>query len=284
MLREEGDLAAAHDLADQGATAFPETFGGKFCFNLLREIEAKSCQVTTERVWNEPWPMLRVQYRNLTQIHFRAVRCDYIELLKGSRNRPEFLDPNRREALLAKKPDLQWSAELRATSDFQERVEELPSPKDLKPGFYFIIASGNPQFSAQNNQVSFADVWVSNLAIVMRTRWGQDLIGGFVLDAISGEPIADADVQVWCRTNWNSFAAGPKAKTDQNGLFSLRHDQPGLHRLRDVWGPATCYGKRISILCRLPPGATLRSYDLLHGPLALPPGTDDPLQGDRDPR
>ncbi len=51
VLREEGDLVAAHDLADQGARAFAETFGGKFCYNLLQEIEARSCQVTTERVW-----------------------------------------------------------------------------------------------------------------------------------------------------------------------------------------------------------------------------------------
>ena len=56
----------------------------------------------------------------------------------------------------------------------------------------------------------------------MRSRWGDGLIEGFVLDAISGQPLAGADVQAWCRVNWNSFAAGPQAKTDANGLFSLQ--------------------------------------------------------------
>ena len=51
LLREEGDLVAAHDLAEQGARAFAATFGGKYCYNLLQEIEARSCQVMTERVW-----------------------------------------------------------------------------------------------------------------------------------------------------------------------------------------------------------------------------------------
>ena len=77
VLREEGDLVAAHDLADQGARAFAETFGGKFCYNLLQEIEARSCQVTTERVWplapavaEGSQVKIEVHYRNLTQVYF----------------------------------------------------------------------------------------------------------------------------------------------------------------------------------------------------------------------
>ena len=229
VLREEGDLVAAHDLAEQGARAFAETFGGKFCYNLLQEIEARSCQATTERVWplasagaEGSQAKIEVHYRNLTQIYFRAVRCDYVELLKSNNNRPEYLDPNQRNALLAKKADLEWSAKLPATPDYQERVEELPAPKGLKPGFYFLLCSGDAGFGQQNNQVTFTDVWVSSLAVVMRSRWGDGRIEGFVLDAISGQPLAGADVQAWCRVNWNSFAAGAKTKTDASGLFSLQ--------------------------------------------------------------
>ncbi len=196
---------------------------------MLQEIEARSCQVTTERVWplapavaEGSQVKIEVHYRNLTQVYFRAVRYDYVELLKSARNRPEYLDINQRNALLAKKPELEWSAKLPATPDYQLRVEELPAPQGLKPGFYFLVSSADPGFGGQNNQVTFTDVWVSNLAVVMRSRWGDGLIEGFVLDAISGQPLAGADVQAWCRVNWNSFAAGPQAKTDANGLFSLQ--------------------------------------------------------------
>ena len=237
LLREEGDLVAAHDLADQGARAVlgvptisepRETFGGKLCYNLLQEIEAKSCQVTTERVWplgaavpEGSQAKIEVHYRNLTQVYFRAVSYDYIELLKSGRNRPEYLNFEQHKALVAKKADLEWSAKLPATADYQERVETLPVPQGLKPGFYFLLASGDPGFGEQNNQVTFADFWVSSLAVVMRSRPAQERVEGFVLDAVSGEPLAGADVQAWCRVNWNSFSAGPTGKTDANGLFSI---------------------------------------------------------------
>ena len=138
---------------------------------------------------------LEVHYRNLTQIYFRRCVTTYFDPLKSVRNRPEFLDFNQRKALLAKKPDLEWSAKLPATADFQERAEELPAPQGLKPGFYFLLSSSDPGFGEQNNQVTFTDVWVSNLAVVMRSRMGDEQIEGFVLDAISGEPLAGADVQ-----------------------------------------------------------------------------------------
>ena len=227
LLREEGDLVAAHELADQGARAFAETFGGKLCYNLLQEIEAKSCQVTTERVWTGAavpagsQAKIEVHYRNLTQVYFRAVSFDYVELLKSGRNRPEYLNFEQQKVLLAKKADLEWSAKLPATADYQERVETLPVPQGLKPGFYFLLASGDPGFGQQNNQVTFADFWVSSLAVVMRSRTGEERVEGFVLDAVSGEPLAGADVQAWCRVNWNTFSAGPTGKSDANGLFSL---------------------------------------------------------------
>ena len=103
--------------------------------------------------------------------------------------------------MLDRKPDLEWSAKLPATADYQERVEEMPAPNGLKPGFYFVLSSSNPQFGVQGNQIGYSGVWVSNLAIVMRTQWGNSRVEGFVLDALSGEPIADADVQAWYSSN-----------------------------------------------------------------------------------
>jgi hypothetical protein len=226
VLQQEGDLVAAHDLAQQGARAFPDSFGGKLCHNLVQQIESKSCEISTERVWNEPWPTIQVRYRNVTQVHFRAVRSDWPERIKAGLVRPESLNPQQRKALLALKPDLEWSARLPATDDYQERTEELAgdaNAKQLKPGFYYLISSPDPGFGENNNQVKCVDFWVSTLALVVRTRSGQDLVEGFVLEAASGEPIEAADVQIWTRDNRsNTFSAGETAKTDKNGLFSLR--------------------------------------------------------------
>ncbi|MGA2253985.1 MAG: MG2 domain-containing protein, partial [Thermoguttaceae bacterium] len=221
VLQQEGSLVEAHDLAQQGAQAFANTPGGDLCYNLVKQIEAKSAGVMTERVWNEPSPSIRVTYRNLTKVYFRLVREDWLGRFKSGQYRGEWLDDNQRKAILAKKPELAWSADLPATEDYQERVEDLPAPKDLKPGFYYLLASYDPAFGAANNVVSYTDVWASKLALIVRQQNFDGHFGGFVLDAASGEPIEGAAVQVYA-WDWNGhFTTGAKAKTDGNGLFSV---------------------------------------------------------------
>lgn len=221
VLQQEGDLVEAHKLAERGKNAFPNSVGGRRCHNLLLQIEAKSSQIHIERVWNQPLSKIQVHYRNVTKVFFRVVPESYEARLKTARYRPEQLDDNERRALLAKTPVRQWSVDLPPTADYQERTEEVEPPADLKPGFYFLVASHDPGFGEQNNVVSFTDFWVSDLALVVRTRRGETRVEGFVLNAISGEPLGRVEVQAWYHMRNNARQAGPAAKTDRNGLFSL---------------------------------------------------------------
>jgi uncharacterized protein YfaS (alpha-2-macroglobulin family) len=232
LLREEQDLVEARTVALAGARAFPNSPGGKECHNLVGEIELKSCQVTTERVWNNPPAKIEVQYKNITKIHFRAVAYDWDDFLQKTRSRPEYLNDSERKELLAKAPMLEWSADLPATTDYKERMEELPAPDQLKPGFYFIIASSDPGFGGKDNVVSYTDVWVSELALVVRSR--DHMVEGFVLQANSGEPLKGAEVQAWYLDRNQNRIAEPLRTTDGNGLFTLpaRPDQQYLLRVR----------------------------------------------------
>ena len=220
VLHSENELLEAHKIAKQGEQTHPNSIGGKLCFNLVRQIEAKSSRVETERVWNAPLPTIDVHYRNLTEVHFRVVKQDWVDRMKRSQGQPEWLNQNERKALLQAKPDREWSAKLPATDDFRERIEEIPTPQDLKPGYYSLITSHDKGFGPGNNLVSFTDFWVSDLAMVMRWQWGDGKIEGFVLDARSGDPIEGADIQFWVRGNNNKFSEGAKTKTDGNGRFS----------------------------------------------------------------
>ena len=92
VLQQEGSLVEAHDLAQQGAQAFPNTPGGDLCYNLVKQIEAKSASIMTERVWNEPSPSIRVTYRNLTKVYFRLVREDWLARFKSGQYRGQWLD------------------------------------------------------------------------------------------------------------------------------------------------------------------------------------------------
>lgn len=220
VLQEEQEFVAARKLAQVGLNAFPKSDGSVLCFNIIRAIEAKSATIQTERVWNDPLPAITVTYRNVTKVFFRAVPYDFEAVITSRRwNLYSGFDDAQRKELLSRKPGLEWSAELPAPADFTEHVEKLTAPKDLKPGFYFIVSSHEASFDGNNHPVSVAPLWVSDLALVMRQRPYEGPMEGFVLKALTGEPVAGANVRAWARDREGRFIPGERAKTDENGLF-----------------------------------------------------------------
>ncbi|HOX56208.1 MAG TPA: alpha-2-macroglobulin family protein [Candidatus Paceibacterota bacterium] len=245
VLQQEGELVAARQIALEGAQAFPKTVGGRLCRNVVTAIESKSASVTAERVWNAPWPDLTVRYRNIGAVYFRAIPYDWTVFLEKRRHRPENLNDKERREILARKPALEWSAKLPATTDYKEKTFTTPAPGGLKPSYYFIAASHDPKFGETDNVISMTDVWVSSLALVTRTRDGK--IEGFVLVADSGEPVSGAQVAVWHLDNQGNRIADPTLTTDENGFFSLkpsqnrgylfraRHNGQELATANDIW-------------------------------------------------
>ncbi|MGO8926351.1 MAG: alpha-2-macroglobulin family protein [Limisphaerales bacterium] len=240
VVQQEGDLVAARKLALRGAGLFPQSPGGKLCHNLVTEIEARSASVTTERVWNcfpcsragvppapedrrDACPTLTVRYRNVEAVYFRAIPYDWEVFLEKRHNRPENLSEQERREVLTRKPALEWSAKLPATTNYKEKTFTATAPDSLKPGFYFIAASHDSKFGEGDNIISMAAVWVSDLALVTRTHDGR--IGGLVLKADSGEPVAGAEVSVWHLDNQGNRIADPTQTTDENGFFSLKSAQ-----------------------------------------------------------
>jgi uncharacterized protein YfaS (alpha-2-macroglobulin family) len=229
LLQHEQDLVAAHETAMKGAArpSLPQgreslrnlSPGAKLCRNLMAEIEAKSVEIATERVWNAPWPDIDVHYRNITKVYFRAFRYDWESLLEKRRGRPEYLDEKQKNEMLARKAEFEWSEELPATSDYRERAAKAKAPDKLKAGFYFVVASANADFSAKDNVLSMASVWVSELALITRERDGK--AEGMLLDAKSGEPIENATISVWHMDQSGGYSKDPDLMTDANGCFEF---------------------------------------------------------------
>ena len=224
-VHSQGDYIRAHALASQGWEAYPDSYGGAKCYNLIQQIEGKSATIKTERVWNDPLPEIKVTYRNVTRVFFKAIYLsaeDAIQPVWQSISRDEM------EILLTSYvPALQWEADLPATEDYQLRTETLPAPEGLEKGFYFIIASHDPSFEKSDNRISVARIWVSDLALVVRSLYRGGSVGGFVLDAKSGEPLADAKVTRWTYNSTNrNYLLTDETYTDENGLFEFsRLDQ-----------------------------------------------------------
>jgi hypothetical protein len=234
VLYSENELAEAHGLAKRGAEAYPKSYGGAQCYNLVQAIEARQININTERVWNEPWPVVVINYKNLTNVWFRAVPYDFEALIRrngshGWWDGDDWFNEKLTAKLIAKQAAAQWNAVMPATPDFRERTEKIAVPKDLKPGFYFILASHDPSFRKKDNQVLATFVWVSELALVVRpghylTSAGHpyegDTLDGFVLQARTGDPVAGATVRSWsCNGDQTTFTPGPATKTDENGMF-----------------------------------------------------------------
>ncbi len=225
----EGDRLEAHKLAQRGADGFAGSAGSALCYNLLQQIEAKSLAISTEQVWNEPWPLLAVTYKNVSKVHFRAVSYDFAAFVaRQSWNFGNQWDDNLNKEVRTKQPVASWDATLPATADFQERTEKIAVPKDLKPGFYIILASHAASFGEKDNFVSGTSVWVSDLALVVRPRQNEGALDGFVLKALTGEPVPGASVRTWMRNRDGKFVPGPETKSDENGLFRFTGDNRQL--------------------------------------------------------
>ena len=247
LLQAEGDLVAAHRLAKRGADLFPSSPGGKVCANLLAELEAKSATITTERVWAGMGqgaglapiaPVVRVAYRNVNAVYFKAIADDWEGAVGDPNSHPEFPSANRQREILSRTPALEWSEKLPPTTDYQEKTLVSRVPAKLKPGFYFIVASHDPGFTQRANVVSVAPVWVSDLALVTRQNGGG--LDGFALEAITGEPLAGVTVSVWHTDTRGQRVADPALTTDENGHFTLKKAANGAYLLlaRDSRGQA----------------------------------------------
>jgi len=216
VLHGQGDYVRAHMLASRGRDMYPNSTGGLLCKNLIQQIEARSASITTERVWNDPLPDIKVTYRNVTRIYFRVIPFAVEDAIQTN---PDI------ESLLTRQPVLEWNENLPSTTDYQQRTERLQAPEKLEKGFYFLIASHNPSFSENDNQVSVAGIWVSDLALVIRRIHREAAVEGFVLNAITGEPLAEATVTRWRYNNTSRlYQRADQIHTNKNGFFSFSHD------------------------------------------------------------
>ncbi len=219
VVQGEGDLVKAREIVLSTMKAFPDSAGGKLCFNLVQQIESKSASTTTERVWADPLPTIKVTYKNITKAYFRVVSADYVERLKAAQWRPEHLTQPQAQALLGQKPVLAFTHDLPATDDYKPRTEVIPAPAGLKPGFYYLIVSHAEDFGAASNSVNYTDFWVSDLAIVARHDYSKPRVAGMVTDNRTGAPVEGAKVQAWTRNNNGGFTTGETGTTDKDGLY-----------------------------------------------------------------
>jgi len=236
-LLQEDDPAAALALVREGARRHPDSPGGRLCRQLAVALEVPQLEVIAERAWAEPWPALRVRYRNLTRLHLRLCRADWQARLAAGRAQASWLDDDDRNAILALPAERQREVELPPTADGRQRDEEVAIDElaaGLAPGAWWLVASPRAGAPGDDNPVSVTLVWVTRLALVAESSrpafTGRDGPApvlpavGHVVDLATGEPVAGAEVTPWRRGGQQrrlGFAAAAAVTTDVTGRFQL---------------------------------------------------------------
>jgi len=221
-IQSQGDLVQAYAVADRGRKAHPLSLGGKNCDVLIAEITSRDYDARNERVVSPGKPSgLAVIYRNITVLHFRAVKDDFDSLLSSKDGETLFwMNDARVNHVLSRPAAAAWSVKLPPTPDYKERLEVVDLPA-LEPGFYRLLASAEGDFSrAKKNKISAGSFWVSEWGIVTAGLGGA--VEGFVVRNDTGDPIAGADVLLY---EWDYdkdiFIKKGAALTDGLGAFAL---------------------------------------------------------------
>jgi uncharacterized protein YfaS (alpha-2-macroglobulin family) len=218
-LLQENEYVEARKVAAAAAERHPESVFAADCRNLVTQVEQPDLTISTEKVWNAAGPEIEIRHRNLEAVHFRLVPLEW--KLEGRRwDTPDRLDQDAIFASLKLPPAAEWKVALEKPADFRHRTMKVAAPADQKPGFYLLVASGAADFKGENNQLDATTLWVSPLALVTRTV--RDTMEGFVLDAVSGEPIAGAAVDLWSTDKDGRWSRTERTKTDRLGTFTQK--------------------------------------------------------------
>ncbi|HWB01711.1 MAG TPA: alpha-2-macroglobulin family protein, partial [Verrucomicrobiales bacterium] len=228
-LLKDHKAAEARKILQEGVAAHGNSVFAPYCRNKIKGIESRELLCQTEMVWNAAQPDIAITHRNLKKVYFR---------LYMAMERPEPAavleeedgDEEKLEKVLASEPARAWAVDLPGAEDFMEHSLRVPAPVDLKAGIYYLGSSANEGFSEDDNEISYTRVWVTPLAVVTRDRDQPNAAGveGWVLDAVSGEPVSGAEVSLWVNdyTAEKAVKAGT-AKTGADGFVSFVRKKKG---------------------------------------------------------
>ena len=229
LARENNDPVRAHQIATTAINAFPDSFGATQCRALIKEIEEPSIEIATEQIWNPELdeasqPTIDLKYRNITKVYFRLVPLDF-EALRASGRHAQHRSPEQNRELVMQTPIASWSQSLAATEDYRDRSEQLAARLQVPRGAYYLIASTSDGFPLDGDYTAITDVWVSGISLIVESRHTEGKLVGYVLDGRSGQPVANASIEVWARKltdrRVGEQASVETLKTDKDGRFEF---------------------------------------------------------------
>ena len=204
----------ALELAQRIQTEYPETEEAIWAGNMIQTIEQEHIQLTTEKYLPIQSPgRILVSYRNLEQLHFRALKIRDKDLTKLENI---YNDSLRLAYYKTLEVQTQWVAKLPAQTDYQKHSTEVLLPS-MPSGHYLLLATFGPELESDKTY-SVAPFQSTDLVLVQNDLNGYTQFE--VLNRVNGKPVAGA------RVNLKSDARRNKLNrnfvTDENGLFTYK--------------------------------------------------------------
>jgi hypothetical protein len=222
-LEARKETKEAHAILEAGAEAFPEHPFGKLCASGVGGLEKRELTLGTESQWTPAGEEIRVSHKNLDRVWFRLYSVVYQPGTALMQQDPLPQLPNGG-------PVKVWDAELVDAGDFQMRTVRLAAPLDVAAGYYLLVASGREDFAKEDNVLAFSGVHVTPLAMTARP-WNDGGIEGFVVDAVTGTPLAGIEVNAWFTKRVLPGTTKVTARTDAAGRFEIRDQGDGRNYL-----------------------------------------------------
>ncbi len=214
--QNSGDYLKAIELAERAFTKWPKSDGGKLSQNVISEIKNPTIYYNTEKILKPGTTKLSIGFKNLTHAYFKVIKRTDDEILKSRYSANDY-DNNQAETIAAKAADFSFDTELDPGNEYKNITKEIEIP-NLDKGYYWIVASANPDFTTKNNNITHIGAFiVSDLAVVARDGRNNGNNDIFVLDAVSGKPIEGASVKLYDHEYNKGYKETKSGKTEKDG-------------------------------------------------------------------
>ena len=219
-------LAVAANMAKNISEKFPKAIAGERAAYLYQTLTKPQLKVEVEQVnvLKEPF-RAKLSFTNTTKAYLRILKA------KNGEEVDEYFYPSEDwwSKIVKQTAIRQWTQDLPAYTDLREHSAEI-AIDELPVGEYWLLASADESFSTAQNALTAVHLYVSNISYVYNSS--QHL---FVLDRVTGKPLANAQVKFWKknydyssrkeqRTFWQLL------RTDKNGLVMIPKEKSTSNR------------------------------------------------------
>ena len=230
---QDGDYLTALAYCDSAIARWPKSQGGVACANRKRTIQSTNIDMTISEVSPANRDILmRVSTRNVDNLYYRVIK--YPEWLKQYYKS----DSDKRTRLLKERVVKSWSQSFSLPKDYKSYKHYGYIPA-LAPGRYLLMASPTKDFTSEGFCVKGFTV---SAAVFVIMSSPEDSVYGYVVDYVTGGPVAGQKVQLQRSKNYYDakYSTVATATTDAQGFFAF--DEKGLKdRYEFDWRLVTKY-------------------------------------------